>query len=99
MHSGRRGETLLPKRIALPVFCSDPPSSNAYATEEIRLMLSVGGLGLFHLVPRIATAVAMLHQANQLRVYVAQLRRELERQPSRPQHLLTEASFGYRFAP
>ena len=25
----------LPKRIALPVFCSDPLSSNAYATEEI----------------------------------------------------------------
>ncbi|MGV8967511.1 MAG: APC family permease [Cellulomonas sp.] len=60
MHSERMGETLLPKRIALPVFCSDPLSSNAYATEEIMLMLSVGGLGLFHLVPWIAAAVAML---------------------------------------
>lgn len=46
MHSERMGETLLPKRIALPVFCSDPLSSNAYATEEIMIMLSVGGLGL-----------------------------------------------------
>lgn len=27
------GETLLPKRLALPVFCSDPLSSVAYATE------------------------------------------------------------------
>ena len=35
-------ETLLPKKLALPVFCSDPP--NAYATEEILPMLSVGGL-------------------------------------------------------
>jgi hypothetical protein len=33
------GETLLPKKLALPVFCSDPLSSNAYATEEILLML------------------------------------------------------------
>ena len=60
MHSGRMGETLLPKKIALAVFCSDPLSSNAYATEEIMLMLSVGGLGLSHLVPWIAAAVAML---------------------------------------
>ncbi|MBC7551579.1 MAG: APC family permease [Cellulomonas sp.] len=60
MQSERMGETLLPKRIALPVFCSDPLSSNAYATEEIMLMLSVGGLGLLHFVPWIAAAVAML---------------------------------------
>ncbi|HEY8717484.1 APC family permease [Pengzhenrongella sp.] len=58
--SARMGETLLPKKIALPVFCSDPLSSNAYATEEILLMLSVGGLGLLHFVPWVAAAVVLL---------------------------------------
>jgi two-component system KDP operon response regulator KdpE len=38
-------------------------------------------------------------QANYLRVYMAQLRRKLEAQPSRPRHLLTEPGIGYRFAP
>jgi hypothetical protein len=51
LRSERLGETLLPKKLALPVFCSDPLSSNAYATEEILLMLSVGGLALLHLTP------------------------------------------------
>ncbi len=32
-----------------------------------------------------------------LRVYLAQLRRKLEDDPSRPVHLLTEAGMGYRF--
>ena len=54
------GETLLPKRLALPVFCSDPLSSNAYATEEILLVLSVGGLALLHLTPWIAAMVMVL---------------------------------------
>jgi amino acid transporter len=60
LRSEQLGETLLPKKIALPVFCSDPLSSNAYATEEILLMLSVGGLALLHLTPWIALAVALL---------------------------------------
>lgn len=34
-----------------------------------------------------------------LRIYMAQLRRKLEDAPSRPRHLLTEPSMGYRFAP
>jgi len=42
MRSDRLGETLLPKWIALPVFCSDPLSSVAYATEEIRAGCAVG---------------------------------------------------------
>jgi amino acid transporter len=54
------GETLLPKKLALPVFCSDPLSSNAYATEEILLMLSLGGLSLLHLTPWVAGAVVLL---------------------------------------
>ena len=40
-----------------------------------------------------------LHEAttNYLRVYLAQLRRKLEDDPSHPSHLLTEAGMGYRF--
>jgi two-component system KDP operon response regulator KdpE len=34
-----------------------------------------------------------------LRLYVAQLRKKLEREPSRPRHLLTEPGLGYRFEP
>jgi two-component system KDP operon response regulator KdpE len=32
-------------------------------------------------------------------VYLAQLRRKLEPEPSRPRHLLTESGMGYRFTP
>jgi two-component system KDP operon response regulator KdpE len=31
-----------------------------------------------------------------LRVYVASLRRKLEADPARPQHILTEPGIGYR---
>jgi two-component system, OmpR family, KDP operon response regulator KdpE len=37
-------------------------------------------------------------ESNYLRVYVAQLRRKLEPEPSRPRYLLTESGMGYRFA-
>ncbi|MEU9020078.1 APC family permease [Actinomadura sp. NPDC048394] len=60
LRSEQMGETLLPKKLALPVFCSDPLSSNAYATEEILLGLSLGGLALFHVAPWIALAVIVL---------------------------------------
>ena len=36
-------------------------------------------------------------ETNYLRVYVAQLRRKLEPEPSRPRYLLTEPGMGYRF--
>ena len=52
--------TLLPKRLALPVFCSDPLSSVAYATDEILLVLALGGLGLLHLAPLPAIGVVLL---------------------------------------
>ena len=42
---------------------------------------------------------AYVDQANYLRVYIAQLRRKLEREPSNPAHLLTEPGIGYRFVP
>ena len=34
-----------------------------------------------------------------LRLYLAQLRKKLEAEPSKPRHLLTEAGMGYRFSP
>jgi hypothetical protein len=43
LRSDRLGETLLPKRIALPVFASDPLSSVAYAPGEVLLVLSIAG--------------------------------------------------------
>ncbi|MFI7321355.1 response regulator [Streptomyces venezuelae] len=36
-------------------------------------------------------------KTNYLRVYMAQLRRKLETDPSRPRHLVTEPGMGYRF--
>ena len=36
-------------------------------------------------------------ESNYLRVYVAQLRRKLEPEPSHPRYLLTEPGMGYRF--
>lgn len=36
-------------------------------------------------------------ETHYLRVYLAQLRRKLEHDPSHPRHLLTEAGMGYRF--
>jgi two-component system KDP operon response regulator KdpE len=37
-------------------------------------------------------------ETNYLRVYMAQLRRKLEADPSHPRHLITEPGMGYRFA-
>jgi amino acid transporter len=48
LRSDKLGETLLPKRIALPVFASDALSSVAYAPEEIFLSLSVAGITTIH---------------------------------------------------
>ena len=60
LRSDRLHETLLPKRLAMPVFCSDPLSSVAYATEQILLVLGLGGLALLHLTPWVAAGVVAL---------------------------------------
>ncbi|MFC1401976.1 MULTISPECIES: APC family permease [Streptacidiphilus] len=60
LDSARLGETLLPKRLALPIFCSDPLSSVAYATEEILLILALGGVALLHLAWYAAAAIVLL---------------------------------------
>jgi two-component system KDP operon response regulator KdpE len=38
-------------------------------------------------------------ESNYLRVYIAQLRRKLEPDPSNPRYLITESGMGYRFEP
>ncbi|GAB7182507.1 response regulator [Kitasatospora sp. Ki12] len=38
-------------------------------------------------------------RGNYLRVYLAGLRRKLERDPTRPRHLITEPGIGYRYVP
>ncbi|HOA03040.1 MAG TPA: APC family permease [Dermatophilaceae bacterium] len=60
MRSENLGETLLPKRVALPIFSSDALSSVAYATEAILKVLTVGGLAYLYLTPWVALAVALL---------------------------------------
>jgi amino acid transporter len=77
MRSTQLGETLLPKKIALPVFASDALSSVAYATEEILLVLSAGGLALIHFTWYAAAAVAFL-----MLVVVASYRQNVHAYPS-----------------
>ncbi|HYT10180.1 MAG TPA: APC family permease, partial [Mycobacteriales bacterium] len=74
--SHRASEQLLPKRIALPVFASDPLSSVAYATEEILLVLSLGGIALLHLAAPVALGVVVL-----LAVVVASYRQTVHEYP------------------
>jgi amino acid transporter len=52
--------TLLPKRIALPVFASDALSSVAYAPDEILLTLSIAGAGAYLYSPWVTLAVAVV---------------------------------------
>ncbi|BCO36762.1 DNA-binding protein [Mycobacterium heckeshornense] len=75
--SDRLSHTLLPKRIALPVFASDALSSVAYAPEEIFLMLSVAGLAAYSMTPWIGLAVAVV-----LLVVVASYRQNVHAYPS-----------------
>ncbi len=58
--SEEAGHQLLRKFVALPVFASDALSSNAYATEEIMLVLVLAGTGSLRHVMPIALAIAAL---------------------------------------
>ena len=71
------GHTLLPKRIALPVFASDALSSVAYAPEEIFLVLSVAGLSAYTMAPWIGLAVAAV-----MLVVIASYRQNVHAYPS-----------------
>jgi len=60
VRSDNVGHTLLPKRIALPVFASDALSSVAYAPDEILLTLSMAGLSALVISPWVGLAVAIV---------------------------------------
>ena len=75
--SDAMGHTLLPKRIALPVFASDALSSVAYAPEEIFLVLSVAGLSAYSMAPWIGLAVAAV-----MLVVIASYRQNVHAYPS-----------------
>jgi len=60
LESSALGETLLPKRIALPVFASDALSSVAYAPDEILITLSLAGTAGFAFSWKIGIAVALV---------------------------------------
>ncbi|UXA08849.1 APC family permease [Mycobacterium sp. SMC-2] len=75
--SDRLSHTLLPKRIALPVFASDALSSVAYAPEEVFLMLSVAGVTAYAWTPWIGLAVAAV-----MLVVVASYRQNVHAYPS-----------------
>ena len=75
--SSRMSETLLPKRIALPVFASDALSSVAYAPDEILLTLSLAGMAAFALSWWIGLLVAVV-----MLVVVASYRQNVHAYPS-----------------
>ncbi|HEX8487563.1 MAG TPA: APC family permease [Propionibacteriaceae bacterium] len=77
LRSTQLGETLLPKRIALPVFASDALSSVAYAPDEILLTLSLAGLAAYAFSWKIAIAVALV-----MLVVVASYRQNVRAYPS-----------------
>jgi amino acid transporter len=60
LRSDRLGETLLPKKIALPVFASDALSSVAYAPDEIFLTLSIAGLAAYSFSWKVGLAVVVV---------------------------------------
>jgi amino acid transporter len=77
LRSTQLGETLLPKRIALPVFASDALSSVAYAPDEIFLTLSLAGLTAFTFSWKVAIVVALV-----MLVVVASYRQNVHAYPS-----------------
>ncbi len=77
LSSAQLGETLLPKRIALPIFASDALSSVAYAPDEILITLSLAGMAGFGFSLPIGIAVGLL-----LLVVVASYRQTVHAYPS-----------------
>ncbi len=60
LRSNQLGESLLPKRVALPVFASDALSSVAYAPDEVFIMLSLAGASAYVYSWRIALVIALV---------------------------------------
>jgi len=77
MRSDRLGETLLPKRIALPVFASDALSSVAYAPDQLFLTLGIAGFAAYSYSWKIGLVVAAV-----MLVVVASYRQNVHAYPS-----------------
>jgi amino acid transporter len=77
LRSTQLGETLLPKRIALPVFASDALSSVAYAPDEIFLTLSIAGISAYAYSWKIGLLVALV-----MLIVVASYRQNVHAYPS-----------------
>ncbi|MGI8535000.1 MAG: APC family permease [Mycobacteriales bacterium] len=60
LRSDRQSEQELPKYLALPIFASDPLSSVAYATQQVLVVLTLGGLSYLYLTPYLAAGVVVL---------------------------------------
>ncbi|HEY0135777.1 MAG TPA: amino acid permease, partial [Nannocystis sp.] len=60
LRSDRQSEQELPKYLALPIFASDPLSSVTYATQELLVVLTLGGLAYLYLTPYLAACVVLL---------------------------------------
>jgi amino acid transporter len=60
LRSDRQSEQELPKYLALPIFASDPLSSVTYATQELLVVLTLGGVAYLYLTPYLAACVVAL---------------------------------------
>ncbi|WP_430295066.1 APC family permease [Sinomonas sp. B1-1] len=77
LRNDRLSHTLLPKRIALPIFASDALSSVAYAPDEIFLTLALAGVSAVALSPWVGLAVMLV-----LLTVVASYRQNVHAYPS-----------------
>ncbi len=77
VRNDRLGRTLLPKKIALPVFASDALSSVAYAPDEILLTLALAGVSAVAFSPWVGLAVMVV-----LLTVVASYRQNVHAYPS-----------------
>ncbi|MGB7448942.1 MAG: APC family permease [Ornithinimicrobium sp.] len=78
LRTDRLSETLLPKRLAMPVFASDALSSVAYAPDEVVLTLALaGGAAVFFNSWEVMVAVALV-----MLVIVASYRQNVHAYPS-----------------
>ena len=75
--AAERVQPRLPKRVALAVYSSDAVSSVAYATQELLVVLTLGGLSVLYLTPWVAAGVVVL-----MFVVVASYRRLVQAYPN-----------------
>jgi amino acid transporter len=77
LRSAQLHEQLLPKRVALPIFASDPLSSVAYAPQELLMVLAISGVSFYSYGPWIALIIALV-----MFVVVASYRQNVHAYPS-----------------